>query len=121
MYGTANQLTSSSISNISTKLSSNVSFNKKFTGTPFNLAVNMSHLAGSCNKALSTLSAPTITFNMANQYPFQRKAAAAAESRRVLDNFSVSYAMNASNRITNNLGRLTETATTGQHRAVHAW
>lgn len=107
MYGTANQLTSSSISNISTKLSSNVSFNKKFTGTPFNLAVNMSHSQDLVSKIVD-LSAPTITFNMANQYPFQRKGGTGEP--RVLDNLSVSYSMNASNRITNNLGRLTPTA-----------
>jgi hypothetical protein len=43
---------------------------------------------------------------MANIYPFQSKNGATGP----LDNFSVSYTMNAMNRVTNNLGRIPPTA-----------
>jgi hypothetical protein len=108
MYGTSGDLSSSNINNISQKLSSNVSYNKKFTGTPFNLAVNMSHSQDLITKVVD-LSLPTLTFNMANQYPFQSKS---GSKTGPLDNLSISYAMTASNRVTNNLGRIPSTATT---------
>jgi hypothetical protein len=54
------------------------------------------------------LSLPTLSLNMTNQYPFQRKDG----KTTFLDNFSVSYTMNAQNRITNNLGRPTPYAKT---------
>jgi hypothetical protein len=104
MYGVPNELSSSSLSNISTKLSSNVSYNKRFSGTPFSAGINMSH-----NQDLQTrlvdLSLPSLSVNMTNIYPFQRRGVTGP-----LDNFSVGYSMVASNRITNNIGRVPSTA-----------
>ncbi|MEJ7647146.1 MAG: putative LPS assembly protein LptD [Chryseolinea sp.] len=105
-YGTqGDTYNNSSINNITAKLSSNISYSKRFSGTPFSLGVNLSH-----NQDLQTneidLLLPNISLNMTNIYPFQRKDGKTGP----LDNFSVAYSMNAMNRVTNNLGRLTTTA-----------
>ena len=104
MYGSVNELASNTLSNISTKLSSNVSYSKRFVGTPFTVSINLSH-----NQDLETrlvdLPLPNLNLNMTNLYPFQRKGKTSS-----LDNFSIGYGMTGTNRITNNLGRLTPEA-----------
>jgi hypothetical protein len=100
MYGTVNELSSNTISQISTKLSSNVSYNKRFAGTPFSLGVNLSH-SQDLETRLVDLPLPNVTLNMTNLYPFQRKG-----KTSILDNFSIGYSMTGTNRITNNLGRM---------------
>lgn len=100
MYGSINELSSSTLSNISTKLSSNVSYHKRFAGTPFSLGLNFSH-SQDLETRLVDLSLPTLTLNMTNLYPFQRKG-----KTSILDNFSVGYSMTGVNRVTNSLGRL---------------
>jgi hypothetical protein len=106
MYGAPNELSNSRLSNISTKLSSNISYNKKLMGTPFSLGINLSH-----NQDLRTrivdLPLPNVSLNMTNIYPFQRKGKIGP-----LDNLSLGYSMAGTNRITNNLGRLSPTAKT---------
>ncbi len=104
MYGGVNELNSGSLSNISTKLNSNVSYSKRFAGTPFSLGVNMSH-SQDLQTRLVDLPLPNVTLNMTNLYPFQRKG-----KTSLLDNFSIGYSMAGTNRITNNLGRLTPDA-----------
>lgn len=105
MYGNTGELYTSQLTNISTKLSSNISYSKRFTGTPFSLGINLSH-----NQDLQTklvdLQLPSLTLNMTNQYPFQGKF----KSTSPLENFSFSYSMAGANRITNNLGRIPPTA-----------
>lgn len=90
------------LSNISRKLSSNISYSQRFPNTPFSLGMNLSH-----NQDLKTqqvdMQLPNLTVNMQNQYPFQRKDGMTTK----LDNFSIGYSMAASNRITNNLGTKT--------------
>jgi len=92
-------LNSSSLNNITRKLSSNISYSKRFANTPFSMGLNLSH-----NQDLETeqidMQLPNLTVNMQNQYPFQRKDG----NPTVLDNFSIGYSMAASNRITNDLG-----------------
>jgi hypothetical protein len=105
MYGTTNEMLGSPLSNISTKLNSNVSYSKSFTGTPFSMGINLSH-SQDLQTRLVDLPFPNLTLNMTNIYPFQRKGKTGA-----LDNFSVGYAMTATNRITNNIGRVNPTAT----------
>ena len=100
MYGSVNELASNSLSNISTKLNSNVSFSKRFAGTPFSMAVSLAH-SQDLETRLVDLPLPNLSLNMTNLYPFQRKGRTS-----ILDNFSIGYAMTGSNRITNNLGRL---------------
>jgi hypothetical protein len=101
MNGAANELSSSGLNNITTKLSSNVSYNKKLLGTPFSVGVNLSHNQDLRTKIVD-LPLPNVSLNMTNIYPFQRKG-----KTSVLDNLSLGYSMVATNRITNNLGRLT--------------
>lgn len=104
MYGSPNELSSGRLSQISTKLSSNVSYSKRFLGTPFSMGINLSH-----NQDLKTrivdLPLPNVSLNMTNIYPFQRKG-----QTSVLDNLSVGYSMAGTNRITNNLGKLSPLA-----------
>jgi lipopolysaccharide export system protein LptA len=92
---------SSSLNSISRKLSSNISYSKRFANTPFTMGLNLNH-----NQDLQTeqvdLQLPNLTLNMQNQYPFQRKDGRPTK----LDNFSIGYSMTAGNRITNNLGRI---------------
>lgn len=102
MTGMNTELYSSSLNNLSTKLSSNVSYNKRFVGTPFNASINMRHDQDLVTKIVD-LSLPTLAVNMTNLYPFQRKDG----TPTFMDNFSFSYSMNAQNRVTNNLGRVT--------------
>ena len=91
-------LSSSTINSISRKLSSNISYNKRFANTPFSMGLNLNH-----NQDLETkqvdLQLPNLTVNMQNQYPFQRKSG----TPTVLDNFSIGYSMAASNRLTNRI------------------
>lgn len=105
MYGTSNDFNSSMLNNISTKLNSNVSYNKRFAGTPFSAGINLSHSQDLQTK-LVDIPAPNLSVNMTNLFPFQRKGKTGA-----LDNVSIGYTMTATNRITNNLGRMSPTAT----------
>jgi hypothetical protein len=89
------------LNNITAKLTSNVSYSKRFTGTPFSFGLNLNHNQDLQTKVVDLL-LPNISFNMANIYPFQSKSGRTGP----LDNFSIAYNMNAQNRVTNNLGRL---------------
>ncbi len=104
MYGSANELVTNNLSNISTKLSSNVSYSKRFAGTPFSMGINLSH-SQDLQTRLVDLPLPNLSLNMTNLYPFQRKG-----KTSILDNVSFGYSMTGTNRITNNLGRLTPEA-----------
>jgi hypothetical protein len=95
MFGTPGELNSSSLSNISRNLNSNVSYSKRFSGTPFSASANLSHTQDLVTRRVD-LPLPNLSVNMTNIYPFQRKGKTSS-----LDNFSVGYAMAASNRITN--------------------
>lgn len=99
-YGyNTNDLDNSGLSNISRKLSSNISYSQKFPNTPFSMGLNISH-----NQDLETervdMRLPNLTVNMQNLYPFQRKDGTTTK----LDNFSLGYSMAATNSITNNIG-----------------
>jgi lipopolysaccharide assembly outer membrane protein LptD (OstA) len=104
--GAPNEMYNAALSNISTKLSSSVSYSHRFVGTPFNMAVNMRHNQDLRTKVVD-LDLPTISLNMTNIYPLQRKGKTGP-----FDNLSLSYTMAASNRVTNNLGRISPTSTT---------
>jgi hypothetical protein len=101
-YLYSDPMNSQGLSNISSKLSSNISYSQRFPNTPFSMGVNLSH-----NQDLQTkqvdMQLPNLTVNMQNQYPFQRKDGITT----ILDNFSIGYSMAASNRITNNMGTKT--------------
>jgi hypothetical protein len=95
MFTPGAESTTSSLSNISRNLNSNVSYNKRFAGTPFSAGINLSHTQDLVTRRVD-LPLPNLTVNMTNIYPFQRKGKTSS-----LDNFSVGYSMAASNRITN--------------------
>ncbi|MBX2961847.1 MAG: hypothetical protein KF687_04990 [Cyclobacteriaceae bacterium] len=100
-FGAPQSINSPAFNNTSRKMNSNISYNKTFKGTPFAMGLNFSH-----NQDLVTqqvdLTAPSLTVNMQNLYPFQRKDGTPTK----LDNFSLGYSMSATNRISNNLGRI---------------
>lgn len=99
-------INSGGFNNTSRKMNSNISYNKTFRGTPFSMGLNFSHNQDLVTKQLD-LQAPSVTVNMKNLYPFQRKDGQPTK----LDNFSIGYSMAGSNRISNNLGRISSTAT----------
>lgn len=106
-YGTANSTyNNASFNNITAKLSSNISYSKRFGSSPFSLGLNLSHNQDLQTKLVDLL-LPNLTFNMTNIYPFQRKNGKTG----MLDNFSIAYSMAAVNRVTNNLGRIPQDAT----------
>lgn len=100
-FGLPQSINSTELNNNTRKMNSNISYNKTFRGTPFSMGLNMSHDQDLFTKQVN-LTAPTLTVNMRNLYPFQRKDG----KPTALDNFSIGYSMAATNRITNNLGRI---------------
>jgi hypothetical protein len=104
--GLQNEYSTTRLNNISTKLNSNISYSKKFSNTPFSLGINVGHSQDLSTKVVD-LNLPTLTLNMTNIYPFKSKSGKTG----AMDNFSIGYGMAASNRLTNNIGRITPTAT----------
>jgi hypothetical protein len=100
-YGQPGSINSSGFNNNTRKMNSNINYNKTFRGTPFSMGVNMTHDQDLVT-GLINLQLPTLSLNMKNLYPFQRKDGQPTK----LDNFSIGYSMTTSNRITNNLGRI---------------
>ncbi|MEJ1238841.1 putative LPS assembly protein LptD [Chryseolinea sp. T2] len=94
------------LNNITSKLSSNISYSKRFGSSPFSMGINLSHNQDLQTKVVDLL-LPNLSLNMTNIYPFQRKDGRTGP----LDNFSVAYSMAAMNRVTNNLGRIPPEAT----------
>lgn len=105
MLGTPGDLATRGLNNLDTKINSSISYSKRFKGTPFSMGLNLRHFQDLATKVVD-LPLPDISVNMVNIYPFKSKSGSGA-----LDNFSIAYTMNASNRITNNLGRLDPTST----------
>jgi hypothetical protein len=95
MVGAPNELSTSRLSNISSKLSSSIAYNKRFVGTPFSMGINLSHQQDLQTKLID-LPLPNLNITMTNLYPFQRKGVTGP-----LDNFQVGYSMTGTNRITN--------------------
>jgi hypothetical protein len=60
--------------NFTNQLSSSISFQKNWQGTPFNLAVNLNHNQNTATKVVN-LNLPDIAFVMNTIYPFQKKEA----------------------------------------------
>lgn len=102
MYGATNEFSTSSLNNLTAKLSSNVSYSKRFTGTPFSMGLNVNHNQDLISRQVD-LQLPSVSVNMTNIYPFQKKG---GSSSGFFDNLSLAYTLNASNRITNNLGKI---------------
>jgi hypothetical protein len=97
--GVPPSINSQGLNNTTRKLNSNISYSKRFAGTPFTMGINMSHNQDLESKQVDLL-LPSLSLNMQNLYPFQRKDGKTTP----LDNFSIGYNMAATNKITNNLG-----------------
>lgn len=84
---------------IKVTLSSSVSYNKTFAGTPFSLGVS-----GRFNQNLNTKQAdlllPDVTFNMQNIYPFKKKSGG---GNNWYEKINMRYSMAAKNKATNRL------------------
>lgn len=91
---------STRLDNTTRKLSSNVSYSKTFSGTPFALGVNLRHNQDLVTKQVD-LPLPDLSFNVNNIYPFKQ-----VSTNEFLENMNVRYTMNGTNKITNNLGRI---------------
>jgi hypothetical protein len=91
-------INSNNLSNISASLSSNISYSKTFARTPFSMATNFTHNQNLVTRQIDLL-LPNLSITMQNQYPFQKK-----RKPVMLENLSVGYSLNGSNRVTNNLG-----------------
>ena len=92
--------------NFTRKLSSNVTYSTTF-GSLFSLGLSARH-----NQDVGTnevdLLLPSLTFNMSNVYPFQKKGGG---GNGLLDKLSLRYTLAGTNEVTNNLGRFGEATT----------
>jgi LptD protein len=98
--GAINANSPQQFNNSSRKLTSNVSFSKTFTGTPFSLGVNLRHSQDIATGQVD-LPMPDVSFNVNNLYPFKNKRLGEA-----LENLNIRYSMTGTNQITNNIGKI---------------
>ncbi|HCR55175.1 MAG TPA: LPS-assembly protein LptD [Cytophagales bacterium] len=91
------------IDNTSRKLSSNVSYSKTFTGTPFSMGINMRHNQDLVTKRVD-LPLPDVNFNVNNIYPFKKS------QNEALENLVLRYTAKGTNQITNSLGPIDNVA-----------
>ena len=82
---------------VRTTLSSSVNYSKSFTGTPISFGANARFNQNVQTKKVDLL-LPELSANVANLYPFRSKTGA---SRTWYEKLTVRYAMNATNKITN--------------------
>ncbi len=98
--------TANGINNTQRRMQSNISYGKSFKGTPFNFGLNASHSQDLVTRKVDLL-LPSLSLNMNNIYPFQRKNAGKSGP---IDNLNFRYTMVAQNKVTNNLGRIPASA-----------
>ncbi len=85
------------INNINQEFSSNVSYSKSFTGTPFSMGASM-RLQQNTRSGITNLQLPDLSFSMSRIYPFKSKAASA---RNIFQKINFSWNMTGTNRISN--------------------
>lgn len=76
---------------------SNVSYTKRFLGTPFSISARLSHSQNTKTNAM-TINFPQINLNMNQIFPFKRKKAVGKQ--RWYERIGFSYGMSASNTLT---------------------
>ncbi|WMX16090.1 putative LPS assembly protein LptD [Aureispira sp. CCB-E] len=76
---------------------SNISYTKRFLGTPFSISARLSHSQNTQTNAM-TITFPQLTFNMNQIFPFKRKNISGKQ--RWYERIGFSYNMNGSNTIT---------------------
>ncbi|BDS13242.1 putative LPS assembly protein LptD [Aureispira anguillae] len=82
---------------LATTFNSNVSYNKRFLGTPFSLSARLSHSQNTKTHAM-TITFPQLGLNMNQVFPFKRKNVSGKQ--RWYERIGFSYGLNASNTIT---------------------
>ncbi|MCF8276680.1 MAG: hypothetical protein K9J17_08100 [Flavobacteriales bacterium] len=99
--GTSNYFSNGLVTNAQNYLTntfqSNISFSKRWIGTPFTISVNMSHSQNTQNK-LVTVTLPQIAFNMQRIYPFKRKNQIGKQ--RWYEKIGLSYSLRTENSVT---------------------
>ena len=78
------------------QISSSISYAKAFTGTPFNLSVNLLHSQNSLDSSYA-LTLPNFTLTMNRIYPFKRKERVGRE--QLYEKISFSYNTNFDNKL----------------------
>lgn len=76
---------------------SNVSYSKRFLGTPFSFTARIAH-SQNTKTNIMTITFPQLTFNMNQIFPFKRKKVSGKQ--RWYERIGFSYTMNGSNRLT---------------------
>lgn len=79
---------------LATTLNSNVSYNKRFLGTPFSFSARLSHSQNTKTRAM-TITFPQFGLNMNQIFPFKRKNISGKQ--RWYERIGFSYSMNANN------------------------
>lgn len=82
---------------INSQFTSNVSYSKKFQGTPFNMSANLRH-SQNLATGIVTLTLPDFTLNTQRQYPFKNLV---KSSSSPLAKLTFSHSMSAKNELTN--------------------
>lgn len=82
---------------LATTFNSNISYTKRFLGTPFSLSARISHSQNTQTNAM-TITFPQLTFNMNQVFPFKRKNISG--NQRWYERIGFSYNMSGSNTIT---------------------
>jgi hypothetical protein len=84
-------------SNTTRRMNSNIAYSKTFKGTPFSLGLNATHQQDLRTKLVDLL-LPSVSVNMNNIYPFQKKEGGKAG---LLENINFRYTMTAQNKVNN--------------------
>ncbi|MFN7705131.1 MAG: putative LPS assembly protein LptD [Chryseotalea sp.] len=83
--------------NTTRRMNSNIAYSKTFKGTPFSLGLNATHQQDLRTKLVDLL-LPSVSVNMNNIYPFQKKEGGKAG---LLENINFRYTMTAQNKVNN--------------------
>ena len=83
--------------NLNQEFSSNVNYNKSFTGTPFNLGLS-ARLQQNTNTGIANMQLPDFSLNMNRIYPFKGKSSTA---KNIIQKINFSWNANGTNRISN--------------------
>jgi hypothetical protein len=85
------------INNVNQEFSSNVSYSKSFTGTPFSMGANM-RLQQNTRTGVVNLQLPDVSMSMSRIYPFKGKAPSA---KNIFQKINLSWNLTGTNRLTN--------------------
>ncbi len=97
-FGTSNfyrNTTTTSNTALQSTLQSNVSWSKRFVGTPFSIALGASHSQNTSNRVM-TITLPKTTLTMNQIFPFKRKNPIGQD--RWYERIGLTYNMNANNQ-----------------------